>query len=108
MLDSERTFKIKVRSHWTVFEIFLTSAVIIYIERVLHGKEIVQYLQNYKLTKLTKAILKSSYRVLQESICLISCIIVEEKDLSGYILLTDKISLFGWLYFVRYWAICVL
>ena len=48
MLDSERTFKIKVRSHWTVFEIFLTSAVIIYIERVLHGKEIVQYLQNYK------------------------------------------------------------
>ena len=28
MLDSERAFKIKVRSRWTVFEILLTSAVI--------------------------------------------------------------------------------
>ena len=28
MLDSERTFKIKVRSRWTVFEISLTSTVI--------------------------------------------------------------------------------
>ena len=34
MLDSERTFKIKVKLCWTVFEI--------------HGNEIVQYLQNYK------------------------------------------------------------
>ena len=47
MLDSERTFKIKVRSYWTVFEISLISAVIC-ISRVLHGKEVVQYLQNYK------------------------------------------------------------
>ena len=47
MLDSERTFKIKVRLRWTAFEILLTS-VIICIQRVLHGKEIVQYLQNYK------------------------------------------------------------
>ena len=42
MLNSERTFKIKVRSRWTVFEISLKSAVIC-IYRVLHGKEIVQY-----------------------------------------------------------------
>ena len=28
MLDSERTFKIKVRLCWTVFEILLTSAII--------------------------------------------------------------------------------
>ena len=48
MLDSDRTFKIKVTSRWTVFEILLTSAVIC-IQRVLHGKEIAQYLQNYKL-----------------------------------------------------------
>ena len=47
MLDSGRTFKIKVRSRWTVFEILLVSATIC-ILRVLHGKEIVQYLQNYK------------------------------------------------------------
>ena len=47
MLDSERTFKIKERLPWTVSEILLTSAVIC-IERVLHGNEIVQHLQNYK------------------------------------------------------------
>ena len=47
MLDSERTFKIKVRLRWTAFEILLTSAIIC-IQRVLHGNEIVRYLQNYK------------------------------------------------------------
>ena len=40
MLDSERTFKIKVRLRWTVFEILLTLA-IIRIQIVLHGTEIV-------------------------------------------------------------------
>ena len=34
--------------------------------------------------------------------------IFEEKDLTGYILLPDQISLSGSLYFVRYWIICVL
>ena len=48
---------------------------------------------------LTKAIVKSSYWVLQES---------KEKYLSGYILLADEISLSGCLYLLRYWAICVL
>ena len=47
MLDSERTFKIKVRLRWTAFDILLTSAIIC-IQRVLHGNKIVQYLQNYK------------------------------------------------------------
>ena len=47
------------------------------------------------VTKLTKANLKSSYRVLQASLRLISCMIFEEKYLSGYILLTDQISLSG-------------
>ena len=47
MLDSERTFKIKVTSSWTVFKILLTSAVI-FILKSLHGKEIVQYFQNYR------------------------------------------------------------
>ena len=50
MLDSERSFKIKVRLTCTVFKILLTSAAIC-IERVLHGKEIGQYLQNYKRHK---------------------------------------------------------
>ena len=43
MPDSERTFKIKVIS--------LTSAIIC-IQSVSHGKEIVQYLQNYKRHKV--------------------------------------------------------
>ena len=47
MLDSERTFEIKVRLPWTVFEILFTSAIMC-IYRVLCGNEIAQYLQNYK------------------------------------------------------------
>ena len=34
--------------------------------------------------------------------------ISEENCLSCYILLTDQISLPSYLYFVRYWAMCVL
>ena len=48
MLDSERTFKIKVGLRWIAFEILLMSTIIC-IQRVLHGNEIVQYLQNYKV-----------------------------------------------------------
>ena len=47
MLDSERTFKIKVRLRWTAFEILLMSAIIC-VQRILHRNKIVQYLQNYK------------------------------------------------------------
>ena len=47
MLDSERTSKIKVRLHYLVFKIFLTSAITC-IKRVLHENETVQYLQNCK------------------------------------------------------------
>ena len=50
MLDSKRTFKVKVRLRGTVFEILFTSAVIC-IWRVLHGNEIAQYLQNNKRHK---------------------------------------------------------
>ena len=78
MGDSERIVNINVRSRWTVPKILLTSAVIC-ISKVLHGKKIVQNLQTINFTKLTKAILKSSYRVLQVSPCLTSCIIFEEN-----------------------------
>ena len=64
MLDSERTFKIKVGLRRIAFEILLMSTIIC-IQRVLHGNEIVQYLQNYKVTNLAKVIQESSYRVLQ-------------------------------------------
>ena len=36
------------------------------------------------------------------------CMIFQQKCFSCYILLTDQISLPGCLYFLRYWAICVL
>ena len=68
---------------------------------------LLEIFKNKNVTKLTKVILKSSYRVLQESLCLISCMSFEEKYFSGYILLTDEISLSGCLYFVRFWAIRV-
>ena len=60
------------------------------------------------VAKLAKAILKSSIIVLQESPCLIYWLIFEEKNFTGYILLTDQISLSGCLYLVKYWAICAL
>ena len=68
-------------------------------------KKLSNIFKTTSVTKLTKAILKSSYRVQQKSPCFISCISFEEKYFSGYILLTDQISLSGRLYFVRYWAI---
>ena len=52
MLDFERMFKIKLTLPWTVFEILLMSAAVICIWKVLHGKKIVQYLQNYKCHKV--------------------------------------------------------
>ena len=59
-----------------------------------------------KVTKLAKANLK---RVLQTSLFLNFCKKFEEKHVSGYILLTEQIlKLTGCLYFVKYWAICVL
>ena len=58
--------------------------------KVLHRKEIVQ---TANIPKLTKAILKRLYQVLQESTCLISCMIIEEIYFSGYILLIDQICL---------------
>ena len=47
MVDLERTFQITIALRWTIFKILLSSAVI-RIQRVLHGKEIVQYVQSYK------------------------------------------------------------
>ena len=53
MLDCE----IKVKPRWTIFEILLISAVIC-IWRVLHGKEIVQYLENYKRHEFDQDLIK--------------------------------------------------
>ena len=84
-----------------------------YVSSYLHFKEfcIEKKLSNiFKTTniaKLTKVILKSSYRIRQESICHISCIIFEEEYFSSYILLIDQISLSSCLYFVSYWEICL-
>ena len=63
MLDSGRTFKIKVRLPWTVFEILFTSAIIC-IQRVLYGNEIVQYLPNYKCHEFDQVHSKKLLKVL--------------------------------------------
>ena len=51
-------------------------------------KRLFNILKTAKVTKLTKAILKSSDRVPQESPCFISCMISEETYFSGYVLFT--------------------
>ena len=105
MLDSERTFKIRY-GHVGQFPKFrLHQQLLAFKEFCMEKRSNIFKATN--VTKLTKAVLKSSYRVLQESPCLISYTIFEEKYFSGYIPLTDQISLSGCLYFVRYWTICV-
>ena len=44
---SESSIKIKIKSHQTLYVILLTSAVI-FKQKLLHGNEIVQYLQSCK------------------------------------------------------------
>ena len=44
---------LKVRSHWTLFVILLTSAAICK-QKFLHGNEIVQYLQNCKCKNVAR------------------------------------------------------
>ena len=51
--------------------------------------------------------LNTQKKVWNQSSCLNFCIIFEEKYFC-YILLIDQFLLSGCLYFVRYWAICVL
>ena len=59
MPDSERTFKIKGRPRWTVVKILLMPAVICMETRLSN------FLKTTTVTKLTKAILESSYRARQ-------------------------------------------
>ena len=63
MLDSERTFKIKLRSSRMVFKNSITSAVIC-IQRVLDGDDIIQNLHYYKRHELDKS---HSTKLLQSS-----------------------------------------
>ena len=65
---SEISMKIKVRSHWTLFVILLTSgwsSPVIWKQRLFHENEIGQYLQNRNAVMLAKTIStrfkKSSY-----------------------------------------------
>ena len=50
---SESAFKMKVMPLWTHFELLLMSAVICK-QRLLHEKEIVQYLQNHKYQNINQ------------------------------------------------------
>ena len=55
-----------------------------------------------------------NFRVLDKGLGIISAayfmqyMILQQECSSNYILLTDQISLPGYLYFLRYWAICAL
>ena len=66
MLDFAKTFKIKVRSCWTVFKILLESELFAFKEFNIERR-----LSN--IFKETSTILKSSYKVLPESPCFIFC-----------------------------------
>ena len=55
-----------------------------------------------------KSFLKTQNEIWSQSPRLIFCMIFEETYFLQYILLTDEISLFDCLYFLRYWAICAL
>ena len=61
MLDSERTFKVKVRFRWTVFEISLPSA----IKEFCMETRLSNIFKTINVTNLSKVIQESSYRVLQ-------------------------------------------
>ena len=70
-------------------------------------------LPEYTETKLETTNKKRSGNHKQKEVwnrfsCQIFCIISEEQHFSCYILLTDQISLSDYLYFARYWAVCVL
>ena len=57
---------------------------------------------------LYKVFLKNQKEAETSLAGLFFCTIFEEKCFSPYILLSDQISLSDCLYFLRYWAICVL
>ena len=56
MLDSERTFKIKVRFRWTVFEILIMSTM---------ETRLFNIFKTTNVTNLTKVIQENPYRVLK-------------------------------------------
>ena len=80
---SETSIKIRVRLIGTLFVIFLTSAVICK-EGLLHGNEIVQYLQNCKTITLAKTILESLHKVLQGSRKETNSTVFKGRSILGY------------------------
>ena len=64
MLDSERTFKIKVRLWWTVFKILFTSGLCA-IKEFCMERRLSNIFKTTNVSILTKVIQESSYRVLQ-------------------------------------------
>ena len=85
MVGSERTFKIKVRLVCPFSKLRVRQQLLAF-KGFCMEKRLSNIFKTTNVTKLTKAILKSSYRVLQEPPCLISCIIFEENYFSGYVL----------------------
>ena len=65
MLDSERTFKVKVRLHWTVFEILFISEQLCAFEGFCMETRLSNIFQITNVTNLTKVFQRNSFRVLQ-------------------------------------------
>ena len=66
MLDSERTFKIKVRLRWTVSEILFTSTIMLCaFQEFCMETRLSNIFKTKNITNLTKVIQENSYRLLQ-------------------------------------------
>ena len=65
MLDSKRTILIKIRTHWTVFQILFTSTNYLQLNSFAWKRDCSVSVKTTNVTKWTKVIQESSYRVVQ-------------------------------------------
>ena len=93
----------------------------LFFKKVLYGVKVVcslvQYISiafnlKYNRSKLYKTLEVCSILIFQRKVQKqflhhILCMIFQDKCSSCYIILTDQISLFDCIYFLRYWAMCI-
>ena len=81
------------------------QSILIAVKLAYNENKLLKILHNWSRDMLNFDFLDNGLRTVSPHIL---CIIFEQKSCSCYILLTDKISLPGCLYFLRYWEIYVL
>ena len=82
-----------------------SAAWFLYISIVYNRNKLFKILHHWSRDMLKFVFLDEGLGIFLQHIL---CIIFQQKCSSWYIVLTDQISLSGCLYFLRYWAICVL